>query len=309
MRIFAKRPAPMALNRLWKIHCEMQEHPDLYEEHSSLRWLLYQEGFSALRAGGRLDPRWLEQTIERTAVGHTHIQDLAYLVANLQDGGQVWRRCKAQLFQKVPDHKARAFVTNIAQFQDVEEVDRLLTLVDRTDDGIGATALRALTRIAPDHAIEYLIRLAEDELSMFRGWYMPLLLEIRRDQVSDGLLDHMKSTADPWRIALVYQGYENDMDDATVDFLLAQLEQGLAYIQKNPPPPNQSPLLHALNLLAKVNHLGLIMRQSGPRSKDLIMRRASSSWHEPSRTTFGTMFPLNSRKPQMPWRRSEKLSD
>jgi hypothetical protein len=183
VRILVKRPEPTALDRLWQVHCEMQEHPDLYEENARVPWLLYEESFSALRACVRLDPRWLERTIDRTGAGHAHIQDLAYLVANLQDDGQVWRRCKAQLFDKVPEHKARSIAQNIARFRDVEGVTWLLTRVHRTEDMVGAAALHALARSAPDHAIEQLIRLADSELYISRGWYLPLLLEIRRDQV------------------------------------------------------------------------------------------------------------------------------
>ena len=53
---------------------------------------LYHESFAALRACVKLEPSWLEEEIHRVPKGHPHVQDLAYLLANLPSAADIWRR-------------------------------------------------------------------------------------------------------------------------------------------------------------------------------------------------------------------------
>lgn len=254
LRLLARRPEAAALDRLWQVHCAMQDDPVRYDGAEPWGWLLYEESFAALRACLQEDTGWLERAIRTAPLGQAHVSDLAYLVADLRDGAPVWYRCKADLIAKVPNEKLRAIVTNIGRYHDHQEADRLIPLMVRKDDLVGPAALRALCRLDPDRAIEQLVRLPEAEMYMTRSWYLPYLLEVRREQVNRTLHEHLRRAADPWNVAEVYQGNENDMAPETLALLLEALERRLDTVCHNlPSQPDRVPVMwRLLNLLAAV---------------------------------------------------------
>ncbi len=252
--LLARRPEATALDRLWQVHCAMQDDPTRYGVKQGWDWLLYKETFAALRACVQEDTAWLERMIHTAPREQAHISDLASLVANLRDGAPVWGRCKVDLIAKVPDEKLRAIVTNIGRYRDHQEEDRLITLIGRQDDMVGPAALRALCRLNPDRAVTHIVALPEREMSMSRLWYLPYLLEARREQVHRTVHEHIRSAADPWSVADVYQGDENDIPSETLIFLLKALERRLDDICHHPVSQREGARLMwwPLSLLAAV---------------------------------------------------------
>jgi len=257
MHLLATCPDPAALDALWHRHCRMQDDPERYGEDRRFRFLLYQESMAALRACVSRDPGWLERTLRAEPAGG-HVHDLAYLIAGLADGSEIWARSKAELLTKVPPEKIRAIIVNIGRYRDVEEVDRLLPLVEVENDFAGPAAVRALVRINPDLAVEHLVRLPTSELSSARMWFLPRLLEVRRDAVNSILLGHMRKREHPWDIADAYAGNEDDLNRETLEFLLDALERALRQTAEEPPPPNRRPLSRPFHLLAPVSRLELL---------------------------------------------------
>jgi hypothetical protein len=258
MHLLAKCPAPAALDDLWDRHCRMQDDPEGYGQDRSYRFLLYEESMAALRACVSTDPGWLERTLHAEPAGGRYVHDLAYLIAGLADGSDIWARSKAELLAKVPPEKIRSIVFNIGRYRDVEEVDRLLPLVEVENDFVGPAAVRALVRIDPDLAVEHLVRLPIFELSSARTWFLPKLLEVRRDAVNSILLGHMRELENPWDIADAYAGSEDDLDQETLEFLLDELGKALRQTAEEPPPPNRRPLSRPFHLLAPVSRLELL---------------------------------------------------
>ncbi len=68
----------------------------------------------------------------------------------------------------------------------------------------------------------------------------------------------MRTDADPWEIAEVYNGRQHLLDHATLDFLLDDLEKRLEVVLALPDWGNSEPLYRPLALLAHVNTLGLL---------------------------------------------------
>jgi hypothetical protein len=258
MRLLAKCPDPAALDDLWDRHCRMQDDPEAYGQERSYRFLLYEESMAALRACVSTDPGWLERTLHAEPAGGRYVHDLAYLIAGLTDGSDTWARSKAELLTKVPPEKIRSIVINIGRYRDMEEVDRLLPLVEVENDFVGPAAVRALVRIDPGLAVEHLVRLPIFELSSARTWFLPKLLEVRRDAVNSILLGHMREMKNPWDIADAYSGSEDDLDQETLEFLLDELGKALRQTAEEPPPPNRRPLSRPFHLLAPVSRLKLL---------------------------------------------------
>lgn len=258
MRILAERADPTALDRLWTLHRQMQDEPERYGVDPRNDFILYGESMAALRACVAADPDWIERALQRQRAGDPHLHDLAYLLAGLPDGTEVWARCKAGLIAKIPPDKARSIVVNVGRYRDTAEVDWLLSLIGVATDSAGAAAVRALTRIDADLAVEHVVRLPAEEMYFTRYWYLPHLLEVRREAINRKLLAHMRESGNPADPALVYAGNEDALDADTLDFLLDEFEGVLQRVVENPPPPDRHPLSWRLDLLAAINRLDLL---------------------------------------------------
>lgn len=258
MRILAERTNPAALDRLWILHRQMQDEPERYGVDPRSDFILYGESMAALRACVATDPDWIERALQRERAGDPHLPDLAYLLAGLPDGTEVWARCKAGLLAKIPPDKHRSIVVNVGRYRDTAEVDWLLSLIGAATDSAGAAAVRALTRIDADLAVEHVVRLPAEEIYLTRYWYLPHLLEVRREAINRKLLAHMRESGNPADSSLVYVGNEDALDSDTLDFLLDKFEEALRRVIENPPPPDHHPLAWRLDLLAAVNRLSLL---------------------------------------------------
>ena len=223
MMVVAEIPCPEALDRLWELHCQSRKTPAPFLSEHEHDFVLYEDSFGALRAGSRLNPEWLEKTIARADPDTEPVSDLAYLVANLDDGRVLWRRCKSQLRTKIPQTKERSLATNIARYQDVDEAEWLLQRLSRADDSLGPAAFHALMRIDDRLALEHLDRIPERELHFTRQWYLPELLARRPEETRARLLRCLQQHADPWEFALILRGQENAVDAPILNFLLDAL--------------------------------------------------------------------------------------
>ena len=103
---------------------------------------------------------------------------------------------------------------------------------------MGPADIRAIARIDPDLAVEQLVRLPVRELYLTRGWFLPHLLEARREQVNRRLLEHMRAASDPWEVASAYSGSVDDFDPDALEFLLDEFGAMLQRLAENPPPPS-----------------------------------------------------------------------
>jgi hypothetical protein len=273
MRILADRPDPAALDRLWTLHRQMQDEPERYGVDPRHGFILYEESMAALRASVAADPDWVDRALQREQTGDRHVQDLAYLLAGLPDGAEVWTRCKADLKTKVSPDRSRSIVVNIGRYRDASEVGWLLSLIGVETDSAGPAAIRALARIDPDLAVEQLVRLPALEMLSTRNWYLPHLLEARREAVNRKLLEHMRECGNPADLALVYTDNEDALDPDTLDFLLDEFGEALRRVIENPPPPDRHPLSWRFRLLAAVNRLDLLdcfrCRQGAELNRDL----------------------------------------
>jgi hypothetical protein len=258
MRILAERAHPAALDRLWTLHRQMQDGPEQYGVDPRNHFLLYGESMAALRACVAADPDWIERALLRERAGDRHVHNLAYLLAGLPDGREVWARCKNGLFAKIPPDKSRSIVVNVARYLDAAKVDWLVSLVGVDIDSAGPASIRALARIDPDLAVEHVVRLPASEMYLTRSWYLPHLLEVRREAVNRKLLAHMRESVYPADPARMYAGNEDALDADTLDFLLDEFGEALQRVIETPPPPDRHPLSWRLDLLAAANRLGLL---------------------------------------------------
>ncbi len=274
MRILAERAAPAALDRLWALHRQMQDEPERYGVDRRSDFILYGESMAALRACVAVDPEWIERALQQERAGDPYVPDLAYLLAGLPDGTEIWARCKTEMIAKVPPDKPRSIVVNVGRYRDATEIARLLPLIGVLPDSAGAAAIRALARIDPDLAVEHVVRLPVAEMYLTRSWYFPHLLEVRRDAIRRRLLAHMRESGNPANASFVYVGNEDALDTDTLDFLLDEFEEALRRVIEDPPPPDHHPLSWPLDMLAAVSRLALLQCFRRRQGTDLDRRLA-----------------------------------
>ena len=257
----------------------MQADPIPYGGESDFAHLLYEDSFDAMRAATRLCPEWLDRAIQQADPNAEPVADLAYLVANLNDGGQVWRRRKNDLLAKVPADKARSLATNIGLWRDGDEVNCLEEWVRRDragDDNLTApAAIRAMARINAKRAVGLLQQMTPQTLYFCRGWFLPRLLSTEGNATRNALFGVISSAGDPLRAALVYQGNGNEIDVRTLDLLLDAVDRRLAD-SLAPQQDGDKPvhLYLEFNLLAEIGRselLDVFARRRGTSLEDRLV--------------------------------------
>jgi hypothetical protein len=268
MRVLARKPTPAVLDRLWSLHCTRNADPKRFLREHEYPTAAYEDTFSALRACAALNPAWLEGAIHRADPATEPVQDLAYLVAGVEDGGELWRRCKPALYEKVPTLHERSLAANIHKYRDADEVAWLLERIGRADNLVGPMALRALIRLDADLALQHLDQLPDRELYLARDWCLAELLARLPDATRAHLLVRLRGHNDPWNLALVFQGRENAVDVPILELLLDALSTRLGEELRHPSSPEQ--------IGRVVLPFDLLLPMGRPQLLDCIRRRRGS---------------------------------
>lgn len=231
------------LDKLWEIHQAGQRAPDPFGvKHKGL---LYEATFDALEAAVRLEPAWLVNRIESSETAEP-VHDLAYLLASLDNAKPLWLAHKKTLRAKVRPEKARALVQNIISHGDETEIAYLEEQARCESEFVGASALRALARVAPDRAVVQLPRVPVFQSVVCRGWFMPFLLARAPEGLHEGLLESVKIQLGGFT---VLSGYECDADAPLRDLLVDRLGEEVLAALAGPPPFERAGLTNVLDLL------------------------------------------------------------
>lgn len=268
------KPTAAALDRLWVLHCECYADPRPFLWQHEDKAAGERDTFAALRSCVASNPDWLESTIKEADARSQPIHHLATLVANVEDGGELWRRCKAVLFEKVPPRHERSLAINIDRFRDPEEIAWLMDRVHRTDNLVGPMALRALIRMNPGLALEVLDQVPHQELYLTRNWCVAELLARLPQETRSRLLARLRAHEDPWQLAMVFQGRENAIDVPILEFLLDSLADLLDVEQRTSGSENAiGRWILAFELILAMEHPDLIdglrRRRASPLERNL----------------------------------------
>jgi|GEM_PF-6973678 hypothetical protein len=256
---------PQLLDQLWKIHIAGQFNPTAFGEVKEHSRVLYQETFSALKRSVREAPDWLHKAIEQADLGTDQVHDLGFLVANLSDGGTTWRAIKPRLFEKTAASRPRSLVLNIARYRDSSELDWLRQWIGSDIDHVASSALKALSRLDPDAAVAALPRMDPLRLSMSRKGAFDEIFERRSAETHAAILESMRTTDDPWKIALVFQDRENDVSTAQLEVLLDALCKTMDAKLKGESDPRRGLYLELIFIakLAAPEHLQVLRARRG----------------------------------------------
>ena len=210
----------------------------------------------ALKTAAKGRPDWIVIAINAADPSTEPVHDLGWLVANEHDGGETWSRCKLALFSKVSSDKLRVLAANIGCFRDCNEIAWLREQIGNRTDLVGAVALQALSRIAPDIAVECLVQIDERDLSMTRLWSLSEVFHRRRETTLTNLLHRMQHVEDPWIIASSIYENVDFMTPAMLNFLIDDLTMRFRSAPHD--REHRDIYYRQLRLLAGVHHPSLL---------------------------------------------------
>ncbi|MCK5021642.1 MAG: hypothetical protein KAR54_00130, partial [Candidatus Pacebacteria bacterium] len=265
-KIIIQRPSPHLLDKLWTLHCEATIKPnDFFQHKNDSLHFVYKDTFGALKSCVRLNPSWIIKKIKETSVEEP-VHDLAYLLANINDGKDIWLKYKKQFFSKIGKDKERSLATNICKWRDSSKKQWCIERISRKDNLLGPSALRALCAISPSDAAKFMKKLPDNLLYLARNSAPKELLIQMPDEANAQILDILKLSDIPLWSSLVYQGNESLMNEVAYDFILDELNK---YLEKLLDPKieikkiNIYPIIDMLSKISSLSLLGCLQKRRG----------------------------------------------
>ena len=275
-------PEPCHLDRLWELHQQRADARDNNTDGYNIAD--YQTSYAALQAGIKLDPEWLRNRILAADKNSERIVELGYLLSGLEhpDALDIWRATSDVLMSRLLPNKPRSLINCIARFGDREKIDFVIEHLSCSEDFASGTAIRALTILAPQEAIDRLIEIEESDLSSIRNEWLPHLLRVHPEQTRQRILELAQSDLKGYQlITNIFWERPNELDEAMLRFVLRTLETDLRDIREafTEDPPI---LYHPLEFLSRISCpklLKILQMEAGGELERLIVEVAFSRLH------------------------------
>lgn len=256
--ILTRKPTAAALDRLWELRCEA-EAEDLEDEGQGGRFWLRDQLEKALRSCVRTAGAWLEAAIRRSDPAREPFATLVYLLPWVEGGQDLWLKTKETILAKLPAPDERAAAVCIETFRDDREVDWLRARFHHTDDTVAAMALQAYNLLRPgEPPPEELDVPTLDRLSFTRSWWLQPYLLDDREAMASFIQRRMRESADPWDVADVYRGRENEITPAILRLLIEKTAGLLRRELESPSSEDREPLWRHFLFLARIARLDLL---------------------------------------------------
>ena len=227
-------PDPRHLDRLWELHQQYRDARDNNTDGYKIRD--YQASFAALRAGIKLNPKWLRNRILDADNNRERISELGYLLSGLEhsDAPAIWRDTSDILMSNISQNKPRSLINCIARFGDHEKIDFVIEHLSCSEDSASWAAIEALTILAPQEAVDRLIEVEAFDRYITRNQWLPHLLRVRPEQTRQRILELAQSSPRGyWLIAEIFWERPNELDGAMLRFVLRTLETDLRNNRKS----------------------------------------------------------------------------
>ncbi len=275
-------PDPRHLDRLWELHQQCADARDNNTDGYNIAD--YDASFVALQAGIELDPDWLRNRILAADKNSERIVELGYLLNGIEhpDALAIWQGTSDVLMSKLLPNKPRSLINCIARFGDREKIDFVIEHLSCSEDFASWAAIRALTILAPQEAIDRLIEVEESDLYLIRNEWLPHLLRVHPEQTRQRIFEIAQS--DPkgyWLITNIFWERPDELDEAMLRFVLRTLETDLCNLREafaEEPPILNNPL-EFLGRISCPKLLKILQAEAGGELERLIVEVAFSRLH------------------------------
>ena len=275
-------PDPRHLDRLWELHQQYRYARDNNTDGYKIRD--YQASFAALRAGIKLNPKWLRNRILDADNNRERISELGYLLSGLEhpNAPAIWRDTSDVLMSNISQNKPRSLINCIARFGDHEKIDFVIEHLSCSEDSASWAAIEALTILDPQKAVDLLIEVEDFDRYVTRNQWLPHLLRVRPEQTRRRILELSHSAARGyWLIAEIFWERPDELDEATLRFVLRTLETDLRDFRESF-AKEPSILNNPLEFLGRITCpklLKILQAEAGGELERLIVEVAFSRLH------------------------------
>ena len=282
MAVLEAAPDPRHLDRLWELHQQCADARDNNTDGYNIAD--YQTSFAALQAGIKLDPEWLRNRILAADKNSERIVELGYLLSGLEhpNAPEIWQDTSDVLMSKLLPNKPLSLINCIARFEDREKIGFVIEQLSCSEGFASWAAIRALTILDPQEAIDRLIEVEKNDLSSIRNEWLPHLLRVHPGQTRQRILELAQSDPKGYRlITNIFWERPNELDEAMLRFVLRTLETDLLDIREafTEDPPI---LYHPLEFLSRISCpklLKILQMEAGGELERLIVEVAFSRLH------------------------------
>ena len=237
-----------------------------------------------MRAGIELYPEWLRNRILVANKDSERIVELGYLLSGLEhpDALDIWQDTSDVLMSKLLPNNPRSLINCIARFGDREKIDVVIEHLSRSEDSASWAAIRALTILDPQEAIDRLIEGEERDWSLIRNDWLPHLLRVHPEQTRQRILELARSAPREYRLIVdIFWERPNEMDEVMLRFVLRTLETDLRNLKEvfTEAPPILYNSLEFLSRIACPKLLKILQTEAGGELERLIVKVAFSRLH------------------------------
>ena len=242
-----------------------------------------------MQSGINLYPEWLRNRILVADKNRENISELGYLLSGLEhpDATAIWQDTSDELMRKISSNKPRSLINCIVRFGDQEKIDFVIEHLSYSKDFASWAAIRALTILDPQEAIDRLIEGEERDWSLIRNDWLPHLLRVRPEQTRRRILDLAQSDPEGYQlITNIFWERPNELNEAMLRFVLRTLEIDLRDLRKAFAEESSIPH-HPLDFLGRISCpklLKILQTEAGGELEQLIVEVAFSRLH----TNVGT---------------------
>ena len=282
MAVLEAAPDPRHLDRLWDLHQQCADARDNNTDGYNIAD--YQTSFAALQAGIKLDPEWLRNRILAADKNSERIVELGYLLSGLEhpNAPEIWQDTSDVLMSKLLPNKPLSLINCIARFEDREKIGFVIEHLSCSEGFASWAAIRALTILDPQEAIDRLIEVEESDLYLIRNEWLPHLLRVYPEQTRQRILELAQSNSRGyWLITSIFWERPNELNEALLRFVLRTLETDLRNLKEafTEAPPILYNSLELLSRIACPKLLKILQTEAGGELERLIVEVAFSQLH------------------------------
>lgn len=265
-------PRPAWLDDIWKIHLRNSRAQDSHVRRETT--------VAALRATVPMNTDWLRELLVTGDGMVQSYRDLIYLLLTLElrPARHLWEELKHTIREKISPISARPFMQCIGRFRDRPMITVLHEYLGCQDDFVDIAAFSSLAQLDPDAALARLVELPQPRRCTTVSWWLPTLLACRRKQTQEMLLKLAKMEPDPVReLVFVYRDHQDDLDGATLNFILTEFELQLGQALPNIGGERPQWPARVLDFLCRINAPAFVARlrkEAGGMLEALVLKLA-----------------------------------
>ena len=225
LKLLRNASCPQLLDRIWQLHTQGLRDPKPFLDEHDQDWMVRDDSWRALRRSAKCEPEWVMRRVELADAATEPVHDLGWLIANLPDGLKAWQKSKKRLFETIDADHDHVLAKCVGLFRDGEHAAWLHGKLADSRRMCAPVAIQALSRLAPDEAVDALFKTDLRELQFTTHWAFSEVWHRRPNATDAQMISWARTSGNPWPVGLLYRDRPNDVPPELFEILLERLER------------------------------------------------------------------------------------